>query len=277
MSASGLLTNRIWWVMAEKHYRAVWVSDVHLGTLQCKAGALNAFLKSFKCDNLYLVGDIIDGWYIRANGWYWPGSHNNVVRRILKKAEKEDTKVWYVSGNHDEFLRDFLEEHVLALGNIEIVNEHVHTTADGKQLWVVHGDHYDVILKHYKAIEMFGDVSYALITWADRKYDFVRRKLDLPRASLVNFVKKNVRLIEEFTDKFERAVTAEADKRGYDGVICGHIHRAMNRRIEGMEYWNCGDWVDSCTAVVEDLDGKMSIVEWQETDDGEHEVKILFG
>lgn len=261
--------------MAERHFRAVWVSDVHLGTPQCKAEELNAFLKSLKCDTLYLVGDIIDGWYIRANGWYWPSTHNNVIRRVLRKAEKENTKVWYVSGNHDEFLREFLEEHVLSLGNVDIVNDVIHTTADDKKLWVVHGDHYDVVLKHYKTIEVFGDLAYILITWADRKYDALRRKFGWPKASLVNYVKKNIRMVEEFTTKFMKTITGEARRRGHDGVVCGHIHRAVHLQIDGTHYWNCGDWVDSCTAIVEDFDGQMSVVEWHESGNGEYKLKSL--
>lgn len=262
--------------MVEHQFRTVWVSDVHLGTLQCRAGALDAFLKSFKSDTLFLVGDIIDGWYIKANGWYWPSTHNSVVRRILKKTEKQNTRVWYVTGNHDEFLREYVDEHILALGNIEIVNERVHHTVDGRRLWIVHGDHYDVVLKHYKVIELFGDIAYAAITWSDRQYDFFRRKLGWPRASLVKFVKKNIRLVDEFTDKFEKAVSDEAHKRGFDGVVCGHIHRAMKRQIGEVEYWNCGDWVDSCTAVVEDYNGKLSVVEWSEQEDGTYQLKTLF-
>lgn len=262
--------------MAKRRFRTVWISDVHLGTLQCKAEALDSFLKSFKCEVLYLVGDIIDGWYIKANGWYWPSSHNNVVRQFLKKAEKQNTRVWYITGNHDEFLRDFVGEHTLTLGNIEIVNDRIHFSLEGKKLWVVHGDHYDVVLKHYRTIEVVGDFIYKVITWIDRKYDILRRKFKLPKASLVRFLKENIHLMNKFTKRFEEAVAYEAQKRGFDGVVCGHIHRATSKFIEGTEYWNCGDWVDSCTAVVEDFDGKLSVVEWVEKDNGDFGLQPLY-
>lgn len=252
--------------MEQRHFRTIWVSDVHLGTPGCRAEELRSFLKACTCDKLFLVGDIIDGWALEKR-WFWPGEHTQVIRQIMRKAEKENTKVIYVAGNHDEFLRDLLEEHTLAFGNIKVVNDYEHVTAKGKTLWVVHGDHYDVVLKHYKTIELFGDFIYEILLWLNNRYDSLRRKYSWRRFSLINYLKKKVRMVEKFTRNFEEAVSRETSIRGKDGVISGHIHRAATKTINNIEYWNCGDWVESCTAIVEDENGNMSLVEWVEEHD----------
>lgn len=249
--------------MKQKHFRTIWVSDVHLGTSGCRAEELRAFLKAYTCDRLYLVGDIIDGWALEKR-WFWPGTHTQVVRQIMRKAEKENTEVIYVAGNHDEFLRDLLEEHRLDFGNIKIVNDHIHTCANNKSLWVVHGDHYDIVLKHYKTIERLGDFVYEILLLVSNYYDSLRRKYSLRRFFLINYLKKKVRMVEKFTRNFEEAISKETNIRGLEGVISGHIHRAASKTINGVEYWNCGDWVESCTAIVEDENGNMSVVEWAE-------------
>lgn len=257
--------------MEKRKYNTVWISDVHLGTHGCRAEELRAFLKSFECKKLYLVGDIIDGW-VMSRKWFWPSSHTNVVRQVLGKAEKADTEVVYISGNHDEFLRDLVKGKNFTVGNVKIVHEDIHVTANGEKLWVVHGDNYDILLKSYHAIGIVGDVAYEGLLWINKYYDIVRRRYGWRRFSAVNFFKKRFRMIEKFITMFEEAVAKEAVKRNFDGVITGHIHRVNKKEIEGVTYWNCGDWVESCTALVENEDGTIEAVEWVEDFDKNGEI-----
>lgn len=273
-----LLTSRM---PKKSHYRTIWISDVHLATQDCNAEALRSFLKNHTCDTLYLVGDIIDGWAIRANGWYWPSEHNQVARQILRKAEKEGTKVWYIAGNHDEFLRDYLPEHRLILGNIEVVDEKEHIAADGKRILCLHGDRHDILMTHHKALEKISDFGYVLIMSANRLWDKVRRKLGFPKVSLMAFFKRQIHLVKNFQGKFERSVSEEASRQHFDGVICGHIHKPFyNKNLNGVKYWNTGDWVEHCSAIVEDDKGKLSVVEWDEThlqnEKSVYGLKVLF-
>ena len=196
-----------------QRYRSVFISDLHLGTPGCQAGALLDFLKAHPSDYLYLVGDIVDGWQLRRN-WYWPQTHNDVVQKLLRRGRK-GCRIVYVPGNHDEFARGFIGHQ---FGGIEVVEDAMHTTADGLQLWVTHGDHFDGVIQVKKAL---------------------------------NYV----------TD-FEVAVAHEAQRRGHQGVVCGHIHRAEMRTINGILYCNDGDWVESRTALVEHFDGRLELVKW---------------
>ena len=240
-------------------YRTIWISDVHLGTPGCNAAMLLDFLRSVECETLYLVGDIIDGWRLRK-GWYWPDGHNEVIRRILKMAHK-GTRVIYVTGNHDEMLRDYAG---MGFGGIELVNEAVHTTADDRRLLVVHGDAFDGVVLYAKWLAFLGDQAYYIMLKANRWFNSARKLLGMPYWSLSAYLKKRVKNAVQFVYDFEDAVAHEAEHRGLDGVVCGHIHTAEIRQIGDITYYNDGDWVESCTALTEDASGAMEILEWPE-------------
>ena len=244
-------------------YRTVWISDVHLGTPGCKAEHLVDFLKRTECETLYLVGDIIDGWKLRGS-WFWPQEHTNVVRKVLTKS-KRGTKVYYVTGNHDEFLRKFVG-FKLELGNIKVVNEMVHTTADGRKLLVLHGDFFDVITRYHKWLALAGDFAYEATMQANFWFNRGRRLLGLPYWSLSAYAKDKVKGAVNVVSEFEDAVSRECERRGLDGVICGHIHHAEIRQLHGVTYHNCGDWVESCTALAEDFNGKINVIQWVQID-----------
>lgn len=243
----------------KQHYRTVWISDVHLGTAGCKAEHLVEFLKGHTCDTLYLVGDIIDGWKLK-NNFYWPQEHTNVVRKVLTKA-KRSTKVYYVTGNHDEFLRKFVGFR-LELGNIKFVNELVHQTADGRKLLITHGDAFDVITRYHAWIAMAGDTLYEGTMRFNYWFNRGRSLLGMGYWSLSAFAKQHVKTAVNVVSTFEESVARECKRRGLDGVVCGHIHHAEIRDINGVRYHNCGDWVESCTALVEHLDGRIELVRW---------------
>ena len=240
-------------------YRSIFISDVHLGTRGCKAEYLLSFLKQNECENLYLVGDIIDGWRIRSK-FYWPQSHNNVIRRILTKA-KRGTNVIYVTGNHDEFLRNWVSFD-LNVGDIKIVNHAVHESADGKNYWVIHGDSFDGITRYHKWLAILGDHAYAALLTINIWFNWIRRKCGFGYWSLSSFVKQKAKQAVNFIHNFEDSVIGEAINRGYDGVICGHIHKENIKDVNGKIYMNCGDWVESCTAIVEHNDGKFEVIRW---------------
>lgn len=239
------------------HYRAIWISDIHLGTKGCKADFLLDFLKNNESDQLYLVGDIIDGWQMRRN-WYWNQAHNDVVQKILRKARK-GTSVVYVAGNHDEALRDFLG---LSFGEIQIVNEARHLLRDGRALWVTHGDLFDGVIQHAKWLAYLGDSAYTVILNINDHYNRLRHRLGLSYWSLSQFLKHKVKNAVSYITSFEEALTQEARRRGYDGVVCGHIHRPEIREIDGILYCNDGDWVESLSALVETHAGELKIVHW---------------
>lgn len=239
--------------------RTVWISDVHLGTPGCQAHALLDFLKRVECDTLYLVGDIIDGWQLRRS-WYWPQAHNDVVQKLLRKARK-GTRVIYVPGNHDEFARKFLEH---SFGGIEVAEEWVHTTADGRQLWVTHGDLYDGVIQCARWLALLGDSLYEFTLKLNRHLNSWRARAGLPYWSLSKYLKLKVKRAVSYVGDFEAALAREARKRGVDGLVCGHIHHAEMREVEGILYCNDGDWVESLTALIEHADGTLAIVEWGE-------------
>jgi UDP-2,3-diacylglucosamine pyrophosphatase LpxH len=249
-----------------KKYKSIFVSDVHLGTRDCKANQLNNFLKHNSCETLYLVGDIIDAWKIQQNKWRWKQSHTNVVRRILGHA-KRDTKVIYVAGNHDEFLRPMLP-YGFSFGMIEIVNQYEHIGIDGKRYLVTHGDMFDGITRLAPFISFLGDKAYDFVLSLNSKFNWIRHKLGFGYWSLSKFLKHRVKKAVDFIFRFERNIAAYCKKRGFDGVICGHIHHAEIKEVGGIMYMNDGDWVESCTALVEHYDGKWEIITWtKETDD----------
>jgi UDP-2,3-diacylglucosamine pyrophosphatase LpxH len=236
--------------------RTVWISDVHLGTPGCQAQALLEFLRTTECRTLYLVGDIIDGWQLRRS-WYWPQSHNDVVQKILRKARK-GTRVVFVPGNHDEFARHFVTH---SFGGVEVWDDCIHTTADGRRLWVTHGDLFDGVIQCAKWLAYVGDVAYEWTLKANRWFNRARARLGLPYWSLSKYLKLRVKRAVSYVSEFEGAVAREARRRGVHGVICGHIHHAEIRDIDGVLYCNDGDWVESLTALVEHHDGRLEIVD----------------
>ena len=249
----------------QRTYRSIFVSDVHLGTKDCKAEQLNNFLKHNTCDTLYLVGDIIDGWKVRQNKLRWKQSHTNVVRRILGHA-KRGTKVVYVAGNHDEFLRPMIPLGI-SFGMVEIVNQTEHIGVDGRHYLVVHGDMFDGITRLAPWLSILGDRAYDLILRANTRLNWVMHRMGFGYFSLSLFLKRRVKRAVDFIFKFEQNLANYCKKRGFDGVICGHIHHAEIKEISGVVYMNDGDWVESMTALVEHWDGLWEIVTWTKEGD----------
>ena len=252
--------------MTAKTYRSIFISDVHLGTKDCQAGKLNNFLKHNTCDTLYLVGDIIDAWRIQQNKWRWKQSHTNVVRRVLGHA-KRGTRVVYVAGNHDEFLRPMIP-YGFSFGLVEIHNQIEHIGADGKHYLVTHGDLFDGITRLAPWLSFLGDKAYDFVLMLNSKFNWFRHKLGFGYWSLSRYLKHRVKKAVDFIFQFEKNLAGYCKKRGYDGVICGHIHHAEIKDIDGVIYMNDGDWVESCTALVEHWDGRWEIITWtKERDD----------
>ncbi len=245
-----------------RFHRTIFISDTHLGTPGCKAEALADFLAHNESETLFLVGDIVDGWQLKRR-WFWTEAQQRVVNEILRKADN-GTRVIFVPGNHDEFARHYAGRQLFGnrFGGIEIVNEAIHQTADGKRLWVLHGDRFDGVIHFAKWLAHAGDWAYG---WALKFNDLlfvVRRSLGLDYWSLSAWLKHKVKNAVEYISRFEETVAREAARRGVDGVVCGHIHHAEIRRIAGVLYLNDGDWVESCSALVEDGRGHMEILRW---------------
>jgi UDP-2,3-diacylglucosamine pyrophosphatase LpxH len=253
----GILGGSVMTEVAVRHYRSIFISDVHLGTKGCQAELLLDFIKHVECDALYLVGDIIDGWKLRG-GWYWPQAHNDVVQKILRLARK-GVKVVYIPGNHDEFGRDYLGAH---FGGVVVARDAIHETADGRRFLVTHGDEFDGVVQHAKWLAFVGDWAYRTILMLNTLMNRMRRRMGFGYWSLSAFLKTRVKNALHFIENYESAVAEEARRRGVDGVICGHIHKAEIRDIDGILYVNDGDWVESCTALVEHPDGQLEILEW---------------
>ncbi len=237
--------------------RAIFISDLHLGTRGCKAAHLLDFLRHHECSYLYLVGDIVDGWAMR-NGFFWPQSHNDVVQKILRKARK-GTRVVFLPGNHDEFSRQFVG---LDVGGVAIRGEAEHRMLDGRRLWVVHGDFADGVIQHAKWLAHVGDRLYDFTLWLNRHLNSVRSRLGLSYWSISQYLKLKVKNAVSFISSFEEVIAREARRRGFDGVVCGHIHQAQMRTIDGLLYCNDGDWVESLTALIETEQGELRIVHW---------------
>ena len=257
-------------------YRAVFLSDVHLGTRAAQAGALLDFLKHTDADVLYLVGDIVDFWRVRR-GAHWPQAHNDVLQKLLRKARK-GTRIVFIPGNHDEGLRDYCGAR---FGGMEIKREAVHTTAAGRRYTVLHGDEFDVVVRNAKWLALLGDRGYEMALWLNHPLNWVRRNLGFGYWSLSAYLKYRVKTAVAFIGAFEEAVAADARRRGVDGIICGHIHHAADRTVHGTHYLNCGDWVESCTAVVETMDGLLRVIRWDEPErvaiERNRETAILVG
>ena len=239
-------------------WRTLFISDVHLGTRGCQAELLLDFLKHNDAGTIYLVGDMVDGWRLKS-GWYWPQSHNDVVQKLLRRSRK-GTRVVYIPGNHDEFMRDYLGQH---FGGVEVINQIIHTAADGKRMLVIHGDQFDVVVMHARWLAYFGDWAYELALWSNTWFNRARRMLGLPYWSFSAWAKLKVKNAVNFIGSFEATLAAEAEKLGADGVICGHIHHAAIRQIGKVTYINTGDFVESCTAIGEHEDGTFEILHWQ--------------
>lgn len=236
--------------------RTVFISDLHLGTPGCRADALLAFLRDTECETLYLVGDIIDGWQLRRS-WYWPQAHNDVVQKLLRKARK-GTRVIFVPGNHDEFARKYVTHN---FGGVDVVEDAMHVTADGRRLWVTHGDHFDGVIQCARWLAYLGDRAYEFVLKVNQWFNSARARLGLPYWSLSRYLKFKVKRAVSYVSDFETAVAREAKKRGAAGVVCGHIHHAEMRDIDGVLYCNDGDWVESLTALVEHDDGRLEIID----------------
>lgn len=236
-------------------YRTLFISDSHLGSNGAQADALARFLKHVEADEIYLVGDIIDMWRLKQR-WYWPDSHNTVLRRLLKMSHR-GTRIIYVPGNHDEASRQFCG---LVFGGIQIAMEAVHETADGRRLLVTHGDKFDLVVRHSRLLSLAGAVGYELLLSINKWYNRGRTLLGLPYDSLSQAIKLRVKRACNFISNFETALVRDAKDGGYHGLVCGHIHKAEQRMIDGIEYLNCGDWVESCTALAEHPDGRIELI-----------------
>ena len=243
-------------------FRTIWISDLHLGSPACQASRLLEFLRHTESERLYLVGDIIDGWQLRRR-WFWPQPHNDVVQKVLRKARK-GTSVVYIPGNHDSFGRHFLEH---SFGGIELRDEAIHVTADGRRLLIVHGDLFDGVIQYAKWLAFVGDRLYLFTLELNRWFNTLRARLGFRYWSLSQFLKHKVKNAVSYISDFEIAVAQEARRRGVDGVVCGHIHKAEMRTIGGVLYCNDGDWVESLTALVEDTQGQLSILHWKQIED----------
>lgn len=239
--------------------RAIFLSDIHLGTRACQAERLLEFLRHHDSEYLFLVGDIFDFWAMGRRGVYWSTAMNTLVQKILKRA-RHGTKVILIPGNHDEALREYVES---AFGDIRLYREYVHTTADGRRYLVLHGDEFDVVTRYHRWLALLGDHGYAFLVRLNIWLSWARRRLGISGYwSLAGYAKRKVKSAISFIVDFEDAVARNVRERGLDGAICGHIHAATIKSTDGFAYVNCGDWVDSCTAIVEHHDGRMELIEW---------------
>lgn len=240
-------------------YKSIFISDIHLGTKFSKTKELLNFFKHNESENLILVGDIIDGWAIKRK-FVWPQTHSDVIQKVLKKARK-GTKVTFITGNHDEFIRPFVP---LILGDsLNIANELNYVGINGKKYYITHGDFFDSITMTKKWLAILGDYGYDLLLHLNSVLNFLRRKVGIQKYwSLSKYVKDSVKSSISFINDFETVLSNHAKNKGYDGIICGHIHKAEIRNIDSIEYLNCGDWVESCTAIVETYEGEFKIINW---------------
>jgi UDP-2,3-diacylglucosamine pyrophosphatase LpxH len=242
-----------------ERYRALFLSDIHLGTRACQAERLLSFLRHHDADTIYLVGDIVDFWRVRRTPC-WPQTHNDVVQKLLRKVRK-GARIVFVPGNHDEALRDYCGT---SFGGIEIERDCIHETADRRRFLVMHGDEFDIVVRYAKWLAFLGDRSYELALKCNGPLNWVRRRLGFRYWSLAAYLKHRVKLAVNHIGEFEHALAEEARRRGVDGVICGHIHHAADRVFGGIRYLNCGDWVESCTALAETATGELDIIRWPE-------------
>ncbi|MDX5446342.1 MAG: UDP-2,3-diacylglucosamine diphosphatase [Zoogloeaceae bacterium] len=241
--------------------RAIFISDVHLGTRACQADRLLAFLREYEAEHVYLLGDIVDFWAMNRS-IQWAPSHNTVVQKVLRKA-RHGAEVVFIPGNHDEALREYVG---VSFGDIRVESEWVHVTADGRKYWLIHGDEYDQVTRHHRWVAVLGDVAYNALVRINLFISRLRRLFRRPGYwSLAGYAKQKVKKAANFIFDFEDAIAHAARQRGMDGVICGHIHWPADREVGGVRYLNCGDWVDTCSGIVEHLDGRIEVVRWGDT------------
>ena len=255
---------------ATRHIRTLFLSDIHLGTKGCQPELLLDFLKYHDADTIYLVGDIVDGWRLKS-GWYWPQLHNDVVQKLLRKVRR-GSRIIYVPGNHDEFMRDYVGSN---FGGIDIVEEAIHETATGQRILVLHGDKFDMVVRHAPWLALTGDWAYDVAIWLSVHINRARRRLGLPYWSFSAWSKQKVKRAVNFISAFQDAVVADAVRHGVSAVLCGHIHQPAMQNLNGIEYINTGDWVESCTAVVEDHDGRLELVRWTTPAEVEASVRVV--
>lgn len=239
-------------------YRTIFLSDIHLGMRSCQADLLLDFLRETDASSYFLVGDIVDFWKVRR-GPHWPQSHNDVLQKFMRKARK-GARVTVVPGNHDEGLRDYCGQN---FGGIELRHDAIHTTATGKRYLITHGDQFDVVIRYARWLAFLGDRGYDIAIALNVPLNFARRQLGLGHWSLAQFLKRKVKTAVNFIGEYEDALAHEARRRGVDGLICGHIHHPNDRMIGGVHYLNCGDWIESCTAIGERPDGALEIIDWK--------------
>ncbi len=244
---------------SKRHYRSIFISDVHLGTRDAKTAFLKDFLQQSQCDHLYLVGDIFDLWKLKR-GWHWPQLNNEILRLVFRMA-RNGTRVTYIPGNHDEMFRDYTGN---TFNGVLVENEAIHTSANGRSYLVIHGDEFDCIMRHNRWLAHIGDGAYDFLLWLNHWFNKARRRLGLGYWSLSAFLKKQTKSAVNFIGDFEKLVCHEAERRSVTGIICGHIHHAVMREIDGVEYKNTGDWVESCTALAEHHDGSFELLHWTE-------------
>ena len=241
-------------------YRTLFLSDIHLGTRGCQAELLLDFLRHNDAETIYLIGDIVDGWRLKS-GWYWPQAHNDVLQKLLRKVRK-GARMIYVPGNHDEFARDYIG---MVFGGVEVADHAYHMTADKKRLLIVHGDQFDIVVQHARWLAWLGDWAYTLALWLNLWFNKIRRRLGFPYWSFSAWAKLKVKNAVNFIGAFETALAEAARRHQANGVVCGHIHHAVIRDIDGITYINTGDFVESCTAVAEHEDGRLEVLCWQMT------------
>lgn len=241
--------------------KSIFISDLHLGSKGCQADTLNDFLKNIECENLFLIGDIIDIWKMQRGKWNWTQSHINVIRKILGKAKK-GTNVIYVLGNHDEFFRTWASEYDLSFGNITIVNRHIYET-NGKKYVILHGDIFDGITKMNRWLYFLGDAGYDLALWLNQIFNKIRKRFGFQYWSLSKWLKNHVKEAVKFISDFEINMVKYCKKHGYDGIIAGHIHTPSIKKIDGIEIMNDGDFVENCSALIEHFDGTFEIIHWR--------------
>ena len=239
-------------------YRSIFLSDIHLGTRGCQVERLLDFLREHESEKLFLVGDIIDFWAMNRT-IHWSPLQNTLVQKVLRRARHGD-QVVLIPGNHDEALREYVDT---SFGDIQVVRELIHTAADGRRYLVLHGDEFDQVTRHHRWVAVLGDIAYNFLVRQNAWLSWLRRTLRIPGYwSLAGYAKRRIKSAVSFICDFEDSVIHAVRERGLDGVICGHIHSAAIREVGGLTYINCGDWVDSCTAIVEHADGRMELIEW---------------
>lgn len=259
------------------HHRALFLSDIHLGTKGCQAELLLSFLKQHEAEYIYLIGDIFDGWRLRK-GWYWPQSHNDVVQKILRKARK-GSKIIYIPGNHDEVMRSYFGTH---FGGIEVKESDIFEGVTGKKFLIIHGDQFDVVIKNAKWLAHVGDWAYETVLGLSALLNKFRSLWGGQYWSLSRWAKYKVKSAVNFIGDYEDILSSEAKKHGADGIICGHIHHPTIKQINNVSYLNTGDWVESCTAIVENFDGEFELIYWahenkepsENTSKAEHHIEL---